>query len=252
MSAERKTALMESWQSKMKTDEEEAEGFNLDGAYECLATQEPVFVHPSSLLFAPENQPDYLVYAELVKTRKLYMRGNTVLPHIAWLEKYGAHLVTYSAPIQSNPSPIYDSASDEVLAYRDVVFGPNRWDLPRSTSPFPIGIDRTKHFLRLFLSGVVCTQLKQFLPYLLFKPHSLTNNDVTVALNKSLTRLITVFVQERIDSKAKLEAKWTKDAAFFLQEYLSWIQPTQHVLVKKLWPPREKTSSSSTSAKKKK
>lgn len=252
MSSERKAALMEAWTNRIKTDEEEAEGFNLDGAYECIATQEPVFVHPSSLLFAPENQPEYLVYAELVKTRKLYMRGNTVLPHIGWLEKYGAHLVTYSAPIQANPSPIYDAAADDVLAYRDVVFGPNHWDLPRSTSPFPVGVDRTKHFLRLFLSGVVCTQLKQFLPYLLFKPHSLTTHDITVKLNKSLTRLITVFVQEQIDSRAKLESKWAQEETFFLAEYLTWIQPSQHAAVKKLWPPREKKAAAAAASGKKK
>jgi HrpA-like RNA helicase len=242
MSPERKAVLIEAHAQRLDlTDEEHERGLQLDGAYETITTGEAVFIHPSSQLFPPEAQPEFLVYAELVRTSKLYMRSNTALPHLAWLEKYGSHLLTYSAPIQANPSPIYDQTTDEVVAYRDVTFGPNRWQLPRSTAPMTVGsTDRCKHFLRLLLSGAVISTLKKFVPFLLFKPHSLTGTDVQAALSKSLVALLTPFIQRRIDSLSALRTIWRNEPDFFKKEYQTWIQPSQHAAINSIWPPIEK------------
>lgn len=39
---------------------------NMAAAYVCLTVDEPVFIHPSSGLFAVDRQPAWLVYHELV------------------------------------------------------------------------------------------------------------------------------------------------------------------------------------------
>jgi len=240
MSPERKVALLEAFRSRKDlSDAEEARGLDLSGAYECIANpNEAVFIHPSSVLFPPDAQPEYLVYADLVRTRKLYMRHCTAMPQAAWLEQHGAHLVTYSAPLLANPSPIYDAARDDVLAYRDVYFGPLRWVLPRTTTPLPAGSpERVRHFLRLLLQGAVLSQLKPFVPFLLLKPHSLTASDVSAQMNASLTRVLAPFMAQRVDSLAKLREQWSADPTFFLTAYLGALQPTQHAAVRRMWPP---------------
>ena len=245
MSPERKSALIEKFKQNMDlSDEEHAKGLDLSGAYESIRNpDEAVFIHPSSVLFAPENQPEYLIYGELVRTRKVYMRACTALTDLTWLEKYGGHLITYSAHYTSEPFPIYDASRDAVLAYRDVVFGPLRWQLPRSTTELEAGsAEKAKHFLRLLMQGAVLAPLKKFVPYLLFKATSITGSDVAGQLSKHLSALITPFVKNKIDSRAALEQAWKADANFFKKEYLAWIQPTQHEAINKMWPPISRES----------
>jgi ATP-dependent RNA helicase DHX37/DHR1 len=44
-------------------------------AYRAMGIEEDVFVHPSSVL-AGRNPPDYLVYQEVVRTSRAWMKGN--------------------------------------------------------------------------------------------------------------------------------------------------------------------------------
>jgi len=74
-------------------------------------------------------------------------------------------------------------------------------------------------------------------PFLLFKPSSLTGQDVQSQLNKSLTMVIAPFVALHIDSKAKLDAQWKKEPEWFKKEYLAWVQPSQHEAINAMWPP---------------
>jgi HrpA-like RNA helicase len=277
MSPQRKQGLLEAFRARVDlTPEEESQGLDLSGAYECVLTPEPVFIHPGSVLFAPESQPEYLVYSDLMRTKKTYMRGLTALPDTRWLEKFGAGalsstalateedegevpglpsgggkagLLTFGPLLLSNPAPIYDADKDAVMAYRDAKFGPNLWELPRSLHRMPKGLDRTRNFLRLFLSASVCPKLKPFVPFLLFKPAAFAGKDLTIQNNKSYTKLLTAFVtpknasapaavQASVDCLRQLERAWDNNPQFFLQEYLSWIQSTQHEKVKKIWPPR--------------
>jgi len=268
MSPERKEAVQKEWANRKPIigDSEDEDGgedeLNLAGAYECLSTSTPVFIHPSSLLFPPENQPDYLIYTDLIKTRKLYMRGCSTLPNLAILERYGSHLVTYSSPLLRSgvdPLPIYDRQRDLVLVWHDVYFGPSRWQLPRLSKPFDLathGNVAARHFLRLLLSGYVVEEVfAKFRPFLLHKPTSITADDAAAAVNRTLSNIIAPFVARGIDRREKLESEWKHDPNFFLKEYLAWVQPSQHQAVKKTWPPISATSHSaktSTSSKKKK
>jgi len=246
MSPERKQALREAHKSRMDlSDAEHERELQLDGAYETLATGEAVFIHPSSLLFPPENQPDFLVYAELMRTSKLYMRACTALPHLAWLEQFGAHLIQYGALMHANPAPVYDAKADEVMGYRDVAFGPSRWVLPRGTAAFNGGSDaKIKHFVRLLLSGAVLPQLKRFVPFLLYRPSSLTASladasaaAAAAAVSKTMASVLAPFLSRKIDSRHALAQVWEKEPDFFKKEYMSWVQPSQHRDIGAIWPP---------------
>jgi hypothetical protein len=96
-------------------------GMDLSGAYQCLATNAPVFIHPSSVLFAPESQPDYLCYHELQITKKAYVKGVTAIKP-EWLSRLGGHLCTRSAPLEL-PPPQYNAEKDQVICFVNVFFG---------------------------------------------------------------------------------------------------------------------------------
>lgn len=59
---------------------------------------EPVFIHPSSALFhrAP---PDFVVFSEIVRTSKPWMKGVTKI-NPAWLPSLGKGLCTFSKPME--------------------------------------------------------------------------------------------------------------------------------------------------------
>ncbi|WVQ85563.1 hypothetical protein IAT38_007729 [Cryptococcus sp. DSM 104549] len=59
---------------------------------------EPIFIHPSSALFhrAP---PDFLVFSEVVRTSKPWMKGVTKI-NPAWLTSLGKGLCTFSKPVE--------------------------------------------------------------------------------------------------------------------------------------------------------
>eukprot|EP00240_Pyramimonas_obovata_P012174 CAMPEP_0118953878 /NCGR_PEP_ID=MMETSP1169-20130426/57305_1 /TAXON_ID=36882 /ORGANISM="Pyramimonas obovata, Strain CCMP722" /LENGTH=115 /DNA_ID=CAMNT_0006901423 /DNA_START=26 /DNA_END=373 /DNA_ORIENTATION=- len=53
-----------------------------DGMYRCLANSQTVALHPSSILF--NKKPDTVLYNELVRTSKLYIREVSMI-EMPWL-----------------------------------------------------------------------------------------------------------------------------------------------------------------------
>ncbi|KAK8865947.1 hypothetical protein IAR55_001096 [Kwoniella newhampshirensis] len=58
---------------------------------------ETVYIHPSSTLFH-RTPPDFLVFSEVVRTSKTWMKGNTKI-NPAWLTSLGKGLCTFSKPM---------------------------------------------------------------------------------------------------------------------------------------------------------
>lgn len=54
----------------------------IKNAYECHLTEDPIFIHPTSSLFA--DLPEYIVFQEVVETTKLYVKGNLIQHVILW------------------------------------------------------------------------------------------------------------------------------------------------------------------------
>ncbi|KAF4617551.1 hypothetical protein D9613_006038 [Agrocybe pediades] len=88
-------------------------------AYRALGIQEDVYIHPSSLL-AGSSPPDFLVYHEVVRTAKVYLKGLTKI-NPTWLSSLGKNtLCTFSKPIKNNVGTLMTIPK----------FGPDGWELP--------------------------------------------------------------------------------------------------------------------------
>lgn len=51
--------------------------------YKTVVEQQPVYIHPSSAVF--QQQPDWVIYHELILTTKEYMREVRQQPQIYWV-----------------------------------------------------------------------------------------------------------------------------------------------------------------------
>ncbi|CAA7261404.1 unnamed protein product [Cyclocybe aegerita] len=88
-------------------------------AYRALGVSEDVYIHPSSILFN-SSPPDYLVYHEIVRTTRIFLKGLTVI-NAAWLSSLGGNtLCTFSKPIKNNVGTLMTIPR----------FGPEGWELP--------------------------------------------------------------------------------------------------------------------------
>ncbi|KAF8176995.1 P-loop containing nucleoside triphosphate hydrolase protein [Pholiota molesta] len=88
-------------------------------AYQALGIQEDVYIHPSSLLIGAPP-PDYLIYHEVIRTSRAYLKGLTTI-NPAWLSSLGKDtLCTFSKPISNNVGTLMTIPR----------FGPQAWELP--------------------------------------------------------------------------------------------------------------------------
>jgi ATP-dependent RNA helicase DHX37/DHR1 len=87
--------------------------------YRALGVSEDVYLHPSSILI-DSPPPAYLVFNEIVRTSRIYLKGLTVV-NPAWLSTLGREtLCSFSKPVKNN-----------LGTYMTVpTFGPDRWELP--------------------------------------------------------------------------------------------------------------------------
>ncbi|KAF0428702.1 P-loop containing nucleoside triphosphate hydrolase protein [Gigaspora margarita] len=96
-------------------------------AYSTMWTNEDVFIHPSSVLYHGKP-PDFVVYQELQRTNKVWMKGITIIKP-EWLSKLGKSLCVFSKP-KELPTPKLKRNDDEMTAYVTPCFGPKSWELP--------------------------------------------------------------------------------------------------------------------------
>ncbi|OCH91848.1 P-loop containing nucleoside triphosphate hydrolase protein [Obba rivulosa] len=87
-------------------------------AYRALGISEDVFIHPSSVLFA-KPPPDFVVFLEVVRTSRVYVKGLTVV-NAVWLSNLGKSLCTYSKPVKNR------EGQSMIVPH----FGPEGWELP--------------------------------------------------------------------------------------------------------------------------
>jgi len=86
--------------------------------YRALGVSEDVYLHPSTILI-DSPPPAYLVFNEIVRTSRVYLRGLTVI-NPSWLSTLGKDtLCSFSKPVENNG--VFTSVP---------VFGPDRWELP--------------------------------------------------------------------------------------------------------------------------
>ncbi|OAX44313.1 P-loop containing nucleoside triphosphate hydrolase protein [Rhizopogon vinicolor AM-OR11-026] len=87
--------------------------------YAAVGVSEDVFIHPSSVL-ANSTPPDYLIFSEVVKTSRTWIKGLTVINPV-WLSSLGKqNMCTFSKPTRNNVG----------LMMSIPRFGPDQWELP--------------------------------------------------------------------------------------------------------------------------
>ncbi|KIJ64431.1 hypothetical protein HYDPIDRAFT_28376 [Hydnomerulius pinastri MD-312] len=87
--------------------------------YRALGIQEDVFIHPSSVL-SQRSPPDYVVFTEIVRTSKPWLKGVTLI-NPAWLSTLGkSTLCTFTKPAKNSAGVMMTIPK----------FGPDQWELP--------------------------------------------------------------------------------------------------------------------------
>jgi ATP-dependent RNA helicase DHX37/DHR1 len=94
--------------------------------YRAIGIPEPVFIHPSSALFhsAP---PEYLVFTEVVRTTRPYLKGITKIQP-AWLAVLGKDMCTFSRPVDP-PGAASKARLNPAGNEREVIVVPHFGDL---------------------------------------------------------------------------------------------------------------------------
>ena len=199
-------------------------------SYTCNATEEPIFIHPASVL--AKQKADLVVFHELVQGKtKLYMKGVTVI-HFDWLPRLVPSLCTFSKPLEL-PAPRYDAKLDDIRCHMSGVFGELRWPLNPVDLPYPETSDRYRYFARFLLEGEIFPALAKYTAQLKNKP-AILNKPWSKA---RVVALLQPLIDHKVDTKAKLEAKWVENKRFLLDAYALWLDSDLHQELVASWPP---------------
>ncbi|XP_060218444.1 ATP-dependent RNA helicase DEAH13-like [Lycium barbarum] len=199
--------------------------------YQACLVKEIVFLHRRSSI--SRSAPQYLVYTELLHTKRPYIQGATSVKE-NWLIKYAPSLCSFSAPL-SDPKPYYDPLNDQVLCWVSPTFGPHLWKLPLHCLPIEDDISQVAVFTSSLLEGKVLPCLKsvqKFLaasPAIILKPEASGLKRVGSLLNKMRIK------KRRIDSCAKLRKLWDDNPRDLFSEILNWFQEGFHDHFEDLW-----------------
>ncbi|KFV76813.1 putative ATP-dependent RNA helicase DHX37, partial [Struthio camelus australis] len=200
-------------------------------AYKTALLDEPVFIHPSSILF--KQLPEFVVYQEIVETTKLYMKGvSAVEPE--WIPVLLPPYCHFGKPLE-NPPPSYCSETGRIRCHRPSVFYRVNWQLPAVEVDYPEGIDRYKYFARFLLEGKVIEKLASYSQCLLSSP--LIMLKTWSKLQPRTETLLQALVAENCDNRDALLAAWKKNPKYLLSAYCQWIPEVMHDDLAKKWPP---------------
>ncbi|KAL4686773.1 hypothetical protein H8959_018901 [Pygathrix nigripes] len=200
-------------------------------AYKTPLLDDPVFIHPSSVLF--KELPEFVVYQEIVETTKMYMKGVSSV-EVQWIPALLPSYCQFDKPLEE-PAPTYCPERGRVLCHRASVFYRVGWPLPAIEVNFPEGIDRYKHFARFLLEGQVFRKLASYQSCLLSSPSTMLKT--WARLQPRTESLLRALVAEKADCREALLATWKKNPKYLLAEYCEWLPQAMHPDIEKAWPP---------------
>ncbi|GMI73736.1 FASCIATED STEM 4 [Hibiscus trionum] len=205
--------------------------------YQACPVKETVFLHRFSSL--SRSAPEFLVYSELVQTKRPYMHGATSVKS-DWLVKYAKSYCTFSAPL-TDPKPSYDPQTDEVYSWVVPTFGPYLWQLPKHKLPVSNSAHRVTVFAFALLEGQVLPCLRSVKPFMsaspdiILKPESLGHKRVGNLLQKLREFKLHKFKTWSIDSCGQLRKTWEVNPEALKSEIRDWFQESFHSQFEKLW-----------------
>ncbi|NXU58755.1 DHX37 helicase, partial [Turnix velox] len=200
-------------------------------AYKTALLEDPVFIHPSSVLF--KELPEFVVYQEIVETTKMYMKGHTAVEP-EWIPALLPPYCHFGKPLE-DPPPSYCPETGRVQCYRPSVFYRVSWELPAVQVDYPEGIDRYKYFARFLLEGKVIEKLGSYSSCLLSSPLIMLKS--WSKLQPRTESLLQALVAENCDNRDALLAAWKKNPKYLLAAYCQWLPEAMHEDLAKQWPP---------------
>ncbi|XP_038619238.1 probable ATP-dependent RNA helicase DHX37 [Tachyglossus aculeatus] len=200
-------------------------------AYKTPLLDDPVFIHPSSVLF--KQLPDFVVYQEIVETTKMYMKGVTAV-EAEWIPALLPPYCHFQKPLE-DPPPAYCCESGRVRCHRPSVFYRVGWELPAVEVDYPEGIERYKYFAKFLLQGKVFPKLASYSNCLLSNP--VTMLKTWAKLQPRTEILLKALVSENAYCRDAVLSAWKKDPKYLLSAYCEWIPQAMHADVTKAWPP---------------
>lgn len=144
----------------------------LKNSYESLLLEQPMFIHPSSVLF--KQVPSYVCFVDIIETSKIYMRCVCALES-DWLPQFLPNECSFGPPlVDSNDAakePRFDVNKGVVVCYRESTFGKLMWPIRAVEVEWqPADLDLYKWFARFLLEGKVVDTLKKYEGVLLGSP----------------------------------------------------------------------------------
>ncbi|ESO97341.1 hypothetical protein LOTGIDRAFT_214179 [Lottia gigantea] len=203
----------------------------LKHSYQCMELEEPVFIHPSSVLF--KEKCDFIVYQNITETSKLYMKGIVGI-EAEWLPLFGEYHCNLSQPLE-DPQPYYDNLSGEVMCYRSSSYGRCNWEIKAVPMEYPHNIDKFRWFARFLLEGQVCKKLKEFVNILLSTPATMIKS--WAKLQPRTEILLQALIGKNTTNRNRLLEIWTTQPTYLYEEYCSWLPEAAHYDLKSKWPP---------------
>eukprot|EP00741_Cyanophora_paradoxa_P005875 tig00000113_g5693.t1 len=195
---------------------------------------EPAFIHPSS--FVCGAPPDFLVYREIIRTSRPYMRGVTAISP-DWLPRLAGPTLVQLGPPLDAPPPRYDAESDGAVCWRQPTYGPRGWELPPVRGPHPDPQRRCALFGRALLEGKAYPAFASFTPQLDTKPSVLAASDTRLLAHGKASALVAALASRGVESRKTAEAAWAADPRFLLEEVASWLPAAERRALAAAWPP---------------
>ncbi|XP_024192855.1 ATP-dependent RNA helicase DEAH13 isoform X2 [Rosa chinensis] len=197
--------------------------------YQACMVEETVFLHRWSSV--SNAAPEFLVYTELIQTRRPYMHGVTsVKPE--WLVKYAPSLCTFSAA-SSDAKQYYEPVTDQVL--HDVIpaFGPHLWKLPPHSLPITNYISRVAVFAYALLEGQVLPCLRRAREFMKAPPASILRPEAEG--QRRAGNLLAKLNIKKIDSCAMLREIWKENPNELHSEIQDWFKESFRKNLAALW-----------------
>ncbi|XP_072351935.1 probable ATP-dependent RNA helicase DHX37 isoform X1 [Scyliorhinus torazame] len=209
----------------------------LDGkwrnAYKTPLIDEPVFIHPNSVLF--KHLPEFVVYQEIVESSKMYMKGLTSIES-EWIPLLLPQYSHFGKPLDT-PPPRYCPETGRVKCHRTSTFFRIGWQLPAVEVEYPEGLDRYKYFAKFLLEGAVIKKFGSYVKCLLSSPSTMLKT--WAKLQPRTDALLGALVSENVDNLDALLAAWKKNSKYLLLAYCQWLPEAMQADVSQHWPPTQ-------------
>ncbi|KAK6939209.1 Helicase, C-terminal [Dillenia turbinata] len=199
--------------------------------YQACMVEETVFLHRRSSL--SKSAPEFLVYSELLHTKRPYIHGATLVKP-DWLVNYARSLCSFSAPL-TDPKHCYDPVTDQVLCWVTPIFGPHLWQLPVHSLPISNDVNRVAVFAYALLDGQVLPCLSSVKVYMAARPSRILRSEASgeKRVGNLLNKLKNGF--RIIDCRAALREVWDNNPQELYLEVMDWFQEKFHNKFKAVW-----------------